>query len=217
MNKNNLDLLGLTEPVTADEINEAYQTLRKKYEEERFEEGEVGNNAARMLTKLDTAYSDLMAELSETQLGTSAGSGAAFDKVEDLIRKGDLAGAQKALDEFTARNAQWHYLQSVVFYRKNWINESRKQVEIAVQLDPTNAKYKETLRKFGERSDVNQSRQQNNNQQGQQQPQNPNQSQYNGQNMNQQQNDQMGGNGCANCLEICQCALCLNCLCRGCR
>ncbi|MCD8201202.1 MAG: hypothetical protein LUD47_03940 [Clostridia bacterium] len=220
MNKQNLEILGLTEPVTEKEITEAYEKLRAKYMEERFEEGEVGNNAARQLTKIETAYNDLMSELSEQTLGTSEGAGMAYDNVEELIRKGDINGAQKALDEFTVRNAQWHYLQSVVFYRKNWINESRKQVEIAVQLDPTNAKYRETLRKFAERGDTNgagqQQRQQGNQQAGQQQA--PGGSQYNGQNMNQQhRDDQMGGNLCSSCLECAACTMCLNCLCMGCR
>ncbi len=211
MNKQNLELLGLSEPVTKDEITKAYEEARKKYMEERFMDGEVGNNAARMLTKIDTAYSELMSEYDEQLLGTEAGAGAAYDNVEELIRKGDIQGAQNALDAFTARNARWHYLQSVVFYKKNWINESKKQLEIAIQLDPENSKYKETLRRLSDK--MRQSPPPNQGQQGQPQ----NNAAYSGQNMEKQHNDQMGGDMCTNCLEICQCALCLNCLCGGCR
>ncbi len=204
MNKNNLELLGLTEPVTESEIKEAYEAKRAQYLEERFADGEKGNNAARMLTKLETAYSELLNELAEQEPTSERGSGAAYEKVEEYIRSGDLAAAQHALDAFNERNAQWHYLQSVVFYRKNWVNESKKQLEIAIQLDPENAKYKESLRKMTEKMNTQQAP--NQNQQGA----------YQGQDMNNQQTDQMGGDTCANCLEMCYCSMCLNCLCNSC-
>ena len=53
-----------------------------------------------------------------------------------------IAEAQTKLDDFNGRNAEWHYLQSVVFYKKNWVNESKKQLEIAISMDGSNEKYK---------------------------------------------------------------------------
>lgn len=44
-------ILGVDEYATDREISEAYFALRKKYLEERFAEGEKGNEAAKMLTK----------------------------------------------------------------------------------------------------------------------------------------------------------------------
>ncbi len=205
MNKKNLELLGLTEPVTKEEIQQAYDAARAKYLEERFMDGEAGNNAARMLTRIETAYNELIAELSEQQATSEAGSGTAYERVEELIRSGDLAGAQHALDAFNERNAQWHYLQSVVFYKKNWINESKKQLEIAIQLDSENSKYKESLRKLTEKM-----RSEPQGEAGQ--PQGV----YSGQDMNTAPNDQMGGDMCASCLEWCYCSMCLNCLCNSC-
>ncbi len=206
MNKNNLELLGLTEPVTETEIKEAYEAKRTQYLEERFADGEKGNNAAKMLTKIETAYNELLNELAEKQPSSERGSGSAYEKVEEYIRSGDLSAAQHTLDSFNERNAQWHYLQSVVFYRKNWINESKKQLEIAIQLDPENEKYKESLRKMTEKMNAS----------AQGAP-NPNQGAYQGQDMNSVPEDQMGGDFCANCLEMCYCSLCLNCLCNSCR
>jgi len=65
MNKKNLEILGLGENATVDEIKTAYENLRERYLEERFKDGEVGNNAARMLTRIETAYNDLMSEIGE--------------------------------------------------------------------------------------------------------------------------------------------------------
>ena len=137
MKKSNLELLGLSEGATEEEIKDAYSKLRAKYLEDRFKDGEEGNEAARMLTRLDTAYAEIMSELAESN---SENGGTSFERVEELIRSGDIQEAQRVLDSFNERGARWHYLQSVVFYKKSWMNESKKQLEIAMQLEPDNEK-----------------------------------------------------------------------------
>ena len=117
MNKKHLELFGLTENATKEDIKSAYETLRAKYLEERFMDGEIGNNAAKMLGAIETAYSELMGEFSE-RAAADDGEGS-FARVEELIKAGDIAEAQRVLDAFNERGGRWHYLQSVVFYRKN--------------------------------------------------------------------------------------------------
>ena len=55
MSKADYELLGLDENATEEEINERYRELKAKYNEDRWLEGEAGNEAARMLGKLDAA------------------------------------------------------------------------------------------------------------------------------------------------------------------
>lgn len=213
MNKKNLELLGLKEGATKEEITSAYETLRAKYLEERFMDGEVGNNAAIMLTKIDTAYNDLIREFSES--AATEDDGDSYSKVEQYIKDGNLADAQRVLDGFNERGGKWHYLQSVVFFRKNWINESKKQLEIAIQLEPDNAKYKEAYRKLNEKIS-NEAAANRNSAQGGGQNQSYQQA-YDGQTMNSEPSEnQMGGNFCASCIECCYLNMCLNCLCNGC-
>lgn len=207
MNRRNLELLGLSDGATKSDINAAYDTLRAKYLEERFLDGEAGNNAAKMLTKIETAYSELLSELSEEGSGGAEGQGEAYTRVEDFIRAGDLQEAQRALDAFNERNAQWHYLQSVVFYRKNWINESKKQLEIAMHLDPENEKYREAYKKLNDKIAYDASNHAGDG---------VNQSVYQGQNLNAAGDGQMGDGFCAQCAACCGLNLCLNCLCNSC-
>ena len=210
MNKKNLELLGLKEGATKEEITSAYETLRAKYLEERFMDGEVGNNAAIMLTKIDTAYNDLIREFSES--AATEDDGDSYSKVEQYIKDGNLADAQRVLDGFNERGGKWHYLQSVVFFRKNWINESKKQLEIAIQLEPDNDKYKETYKKLNDKINYDAAG-------GERQNANPNgyNSAYQGQQMNGARDDnQMGGNFCASCLDCCYTYMCISCLCDGC-
>ena len=203
MNKKHLELFGLTENATKEDIKSAYETLRAKYLEERFMDGEIGNNAAKMLGVIETAYSELMGEFSE-RAAADDGEGS-FARVEELIKAGDIAEAQRVLDAFNERGGRWHYLQSVVFYRKNWINESKKQLEIAIQLEPDNQKYKDTYKKLNEKINYDS-----------QNSANAGQSVYQGQTVNSADSDQMGGNFCASCIECCYINMCINCLCNSC-
>ena len=206
MNKQNLEILGLSDGATKEDVKSAYETLRAKYLEERFMDGDIGNNAAKMLTKIEVAYNELLNELSET--ASEFDSDSAYLKVEETIKGGDLDQAQRELDSFNERGAQWHYLQSVIFYRKNWMNESKKQLEIALQLEPENEKYKDSYKKLNDKLNYDASRGNAN--------AGANQSVYQGQNIEGTPDDQMGGNFCASCIQCCYLNMCINCLCNGC-
>ena len=209
MNRRNLELLGLSEGATLEEVEADYASLRAKLLEDRFLDGEAGNEAAKRLTQIQVAYEELKGEFAELNKGEGFESdGSAYSKVEELIKRGDLDEAQRVLDSFNERGAQWHYLQSVVFYRKNWINESKKQLEIAIRLDGENPKYKDAYAKLNDKIAYDASRQGMDGGE---------QSAYRGQDMNNEYSDnQMGGSFCASCVECCALNACLNCLCNGC-
>ena len=155
-----------------------------------------------MLQRLDVAYEEIMRERREKARNTEGKSG--YEEVAELIKKGDLSAAQAALDNFNERGAEWHYLQSVVFYKKNWMNESKKQLEIAIQMDGANAKYRDAYEKLKARTEYKQ-------QTGGAVHTDPDPAPA---------EDQMGGNWCANCASCCYTYLCVNCLfnlCCGCR
>ena len=206
MNKHNLEILGLEEGATKEQIDQAYETLRARYLEERFLDGEVGNEAARMLNKIEVAHNELLAELAESRSEDDMG-GSAYDRVEELIKANDLEEAQRALDAFNERSAHWHYLQSVVFYKKNWMNESKKQLEIAMHLDGENPKYKDSYKKLCDKMEYDAK---NHAHEG------ANQSAYQGQTMDSAPDDQMGGNFCSDCLTCCYMNMCINCMCNMC-
>lgn len=204
MNKKNLEILGLSEGAAKEDIKSAYEALRAKYLEERFMDGETGNNAAKMLTRIEAAYTELMREITESAAAEDGDS--SFARVEELIKAGNLQEAQRVLDGFNERGGKWHYMQSVLFYRKNWINESKKQLEIAMQLEPDNDKYKQAYKKMNDKISNDASR---SDRQG-------GETVYQGQTMNSSDDNQMGGNFCASCIECCYINMCINCLCNAC-
>lgn len=77
---------------------------------------------------------------------TVSGEGeSSFDGVKQAIHDKSPERAQQELDKISYRGAEWHYFQSIVFYEKNWLNDSRKQLEIALQMDPGNPKYQRAI------------------------------------------------------------------------
>lgn len=210
MNNQYYELLGLNESATDEEITARYEELKKKYSEERFLEGEAGNEAARMLNRIDVAYQEIMSARGESRSREDAGS--AYAKVDELIRAGNLSEAQSVLDAFNERPAEWHYLQSVIFYKKKWMNESKKQLEIAIQMDGENTKYRTAYNKLKEKIefDKKQAGASANTRSGD----------VGGANYDETSQGQMGGGFCEQCATCCACNMLFNCCmnaCCGCR
>ncbi|MBE5737330.1 MAG: J domain-containing protein [Clostridiales bacterium] len=186
-------ILGLQPNATEEEIENAYQTLKNQYSRDRFLEGELGNEAARNLTKLETAYQEIKASRVNYQENTTDIH--TFDEVEELIKKGDITSAQIKLDNINNRSAEWHYLQSVIFYKKNWINDSKKQLEIALNMEPHNNKYINAYTKLKQVIEYNDKQFNNRTTYSEEQA---------------SQNRQMGGTDSNGCADFCLTWCCMN-------
>ncbi len=196
-------IIGCDQNVSDDELYTAYLALRTKYQNDRFLEGEAGNQAAKKLTELNEAYAYVVDYRKENS-GERKGS---FEKVDEYLKAGKINEAQATLDAFDERNAEWHYLQSVVFYKKNWVNESKKQLEIAIQMDGSNEKYKNSYDKLCKQINFN-----------------ANASNRHNQNANthttangggyEEPTEMMGGDSCMDfCCRMAVCNILLNCCC----
>lgn len=141
--KDPYEILGLSSDADPDQLRARYQALRDRYSEQRYQDGEIGNEGARLLSELESAWSIIQKDIERR--GSGKGD---YGYIESQIRAGQYDKAQDALDSITNRDAKWHYFQSIIFYKRDWLSESRSQLEIAIQLDPGNNKYKESLRKL---------------------------------------------------------------------
>lgn len=198
------ELLGLEETATDEELRARYEELKKKYGEDRWLDGEAGNEAAKMLNKLEVAYAEIISFRKESERNTDGDT--AYEEIAALLKEDKINEAQAKLDDFNERGAEWHYLQAVVFYKKNWTNESKKQLEIAIQIDPDNKKYRSAYGKLNEKNEYKKQAaeaEQRQNAYG-----------------DTSEGEQMGGNACSNCISCCYTYLCVDCLfsiCCGCR
>lgn len=145
--KDPYSVLGLSPDASEDELKAKYETLKAQYGEQRFKEGEEGNEGARKLSELESAWALITADLEKRAAKEKFGDGD-YGAIDDLIKKGSYEEAQSRLDAIADRTAQWHYLQSIIFYKREWLSDSRKQLAMAVEMDPSNEKYKTALDKL---------------------------------------------------------------------
>lgn len=144
-------ILGVERGASQNDILEAYKTKRKMFSDRLFDEGEAGADAARMLEQLDAAYQEAMEYSHEN--ATVSGDPTNFDKVKQAIKDKNPELAQQLLDNITYRGGEWHYFQSIIYYEKSWLNESKKQLEIALELEPGNEKYIRALNNLKKKID----------------------------------------------------------------
>ena len=192
------EFLGLDENATDEEITLRYNELREKYAEDRWLDGEAGNEAAKNLTKLGVAYKEIMSARKEGNKNTVGES--SLEAVASLLKEGKVDEAQTMLDEFNERGAEWHYLQAVVYYKKNWTSDSKKQLEIAMQMDPDNVKYRNAYGKMNAKNDYEKQQKQ------QQHSYNP----YANSSPMSDNEPQMGGSVCGDCMTCCCATMCVN-------
>ena len=205
-------VLGLDKDTDPEVLKAKYKELHDLYGEQRFKSGEEGNEGARKLQELEEAWVVISSNI-EHEKKTNEFSGD-YSQIDALIRQGKYNEAQDMLDGIADRGGEWHYMQAIVFYKREWLTESKTQLEMALREDPNNAKYRASLDKLnlsmgGDFTNTNQQQAPYNNggYYNQQPPYNNN----NG--YPQQQPDDM-----ANCLSSCCCAYCLtDCLCNAMR
>ena len=205
-------IFGLDKDTDPEVLKAKYNELHDLYSEQRFKSGEEGNEGARKLQELEEAWVVISANL-ERDKQTSEFNGD-YSQVDALIRQGKYNEAQDMLDGISDRRGEWHYMQAIVFYKREWLTEAKTQLEMALREDPNNTKYRTSLDKLnmsmgGDFGGPQQQQQPYNNNGGYYNQQPPN----NNNGYPQQQPDDM-----ANCLSSCCCAYCLtDCLCNAMR
>lgn len=158
MSKNPFVVLGVSPDCSQNELFDAYRQLRTKYADLRFADGEVGAEACTKLEEVEQAYNEALEILRNKKSEGEEGAGyfdGSLDDAEYEIKIKNYDKAQEILDNITNRDAQWHYLQSVIFYQKNWLADSLKQLEFACNIDSSNTKYQEARQALSDKINAN--------------------------------------------------------------
>ena len=200
---NAYEILGLPESATWEEVEARYQELRKQYQQDRFLPGDEGEEASEKLQQLEVAYRDIKTQLEEQKQAGTFTEDADYSRIQELITSGNLDEAQKLLDERTTRDAEWHYIQSILFYKRNWFLESKSQLELACQMEQDNVRYRQSLEKLTKILASNTI--------------SPDQLRTNSRPVDSQPQMGAGNGSCtgSNCLDCLLCNMCCNCCLRG--
>ncbi|MBQ2710835.1 MAG: J domain-containing protein [Clostridia bacterium] len=148
MNYNAYEILGLPTNASMEQVEARYKELRAQYQRDRFLPGEEGEEACERLQQIEVAYRDILTSREEQNQSRDFFDDNDYTQIQELISTGRLEEAQALLDERSVRDAEWHYIQSILFYKRNWFLESKKQLELACQMDPNNARYRQSLEKL---------------------------------------------------------------------
>lgn len=142
-------ILDMPEDADFDSLKAKYEELKAKYGEERFLPGEEGAQGALKLTELEDAWSIIESRHREAEDEQKYGTG--FDGVRSLILEKRYDEAQQRLDAMPKRDGEWHYYQSIIYYKREWLNDCYTHLKEAVRLCPDNQTYKDSLAKLSKK------------------------------------------------------------------
>lgn len=195
---NPYEILGVSENASDEEIKKAYRKLAKQYHPDNYVDNPLKDLAAEKMKAINEAYDTIQKQRAsggsshqsnrQSQSGNGYSGDQRFMRVRNLINAGRINEAETILGGFSAadRNAEWHFLISLVYYRKGWLQNARDEINLACQMDPYNREYRAFQQRMSSGSFS---------------------SPYSGMNTN-----TSTGYGCSTC-DICNALLCADCCC----
>ncbi|WP_300381527.1 J domain-containing protein [Clostridium sp.] len=164
---NPYEVLGLKQGASQEEIKKAYRSLIKQYHPDQYNNNPLKDLAEVKMREINAAYDELTKNgnssyQNNNYQGSSSYQGssnnysnsnnASFIEIRRLIQTNNLAAAESKLNSITNRNAEWNYLYGFVLTQKGWYDQGLNHIKQAVNMDPNNFEYKQTLNQLQRRT-----------------------------------------------------------------
>lgn len=150
--KDPYEVLGVSRNATPEEIKKAYRKLAKKYHPDSYVNNPLADLAAEKFKEVNEAYEQISSGKAGTSQGQSyqanTGGSGNFAQIRNLINMNRLNEAEMELDKLTNRNAEWYFLKGTIFMRRGWHAQGLNFIRQAVNMDPHNAEYRNTLNQY---------------------------------------------------------------------
>ena len=155
---NPYEVLGISENATDEEVKKAYRKLAKQYHPDNYADNPLKDLASEKMKTINEAYDTI--QKIRANGGQSGGYGSSysggqsggysyagdtpFARARRLINAGRISEAEVILGGISqsGRNAEWHFLMGMVYYRKGWLQDARNEVNTACNMDPYNREYR---------------------------------------------------------------------------
>ena len=151
--KDPYSVLGLSPGASEEDVKKAYRDLARKYHPDNYHENPLSDLASEKMKEINEAYDAIMKGpssgythgYSSGSAYSSAGYSSEYAAVRSAINSGDLDYAESLLQNVGSRGAEWNFLMGSLYYRRGWLNEAQQYFQIAVQMEPNNAEYRQAL------------------------------------------------------------------------
>ncbi len=155
-------VLGVKPDASDDEIKRAYRELARKYHPDNYQNNPLADLAEEKMKEINQAYDTITKMRSggggggyrqqggyrgtyQQQHTTSSSGSPVYTQVRQAINMGDLSRAEQLLRSAPVQDAEWHFLTGSIAYRKGWLEEAAQHYQMACNMDPSNAEYRQAL------------------------------------------------------------------------
>jgi len=163
---NPYEVLGLKPGATQEEIKKAYRNLIKQYHPDQYGDNPLKDLAEEKMREINAAYDTLTknqntsnnyssntnSSYNNSSYSNSSDSSYMFSEIRRLIQSGNYAEAENKLNSTPNRNAEWNFLYGVLLTNKGWSDAGLKHIQTAVNMDPNNFEYRQTLNSLNQRT-----------------------------------------------------------------
>lgn len=158
---NPYEVLGVKQGASEAEIKKAYKDLVKKYHPDQFRNNPLAALAEEKLKEINKAYDMLIKGASSNNnsrgsyntgsqrqghhSGSNTYSQADFSRVRQYINMGNIAQADRIINNIGARSAEWFFLRGLIDIRLGNYGQGYNNVKTATAMEPGNMEYRQTL------------------------------------------------------------------------
>ena len=154
-------ILNIPPTATDEEVKRAYRNLARKYHPDNYHDNPLADLAQEKMKEINEAYDQIQKQRKAASAasqsysygaggygdgygGSACGAGR-LQQVRMAINRGDVSLAERLLAGVSEHDAEWNFLMGVVCSRRGWMDEAKRYLETAVQMDPNNSEYRSAL------------------------------------------------------------------------
>ena len=161
--KDPYEILGISPTASDEEVKAAYRALARKYHPDNFDDSNpLKELATEKMQEINQAYDEILCMRQASSKGAkssgcsgaddtyTSGSSDLYNEIRNKINRGRIIDAENLLravpeDE---RIAEWHYLISLVLFKRGRVNDAMRELELACMMDPSNIEYQKAKQMF---------------------------------------------------------------------